>query len=134
MTEELDRTLKDLSQLHPQMHSISVVPLGLTRYREGLYPLECFTKESASQVVDQVESWQRDLIRNYGSRVAYLADEFYLMAERPLPPYEAYEDFPQIENGVGMVSSFTQETLEALSILRKEGTEPAEAGGSDGNS
>ena len=79
--EELDRTLKDLSQLHPQMHSISVVPLGLTRYREGLYPLECFTKESASQVVDQVESWQRDLIRNYGSRVVYLADEFYLMAK-----------------------------------------------------
>lgn len=133
--EELDRTLKDLSQLHPQMHSISVVPLGLTRYREGLYPLECFTKESASQVVDQVESWQRDLIRNYGSRVVYLADEFYLMAERPLPPYEAYEDFPQIENGVGMVSSFTQETLEALSHIEEgRGTEPAEAGGSDGNS
>ena len=112
--KELDRTLNDLSQLYPQMHSISVVPVGLTRYRVGLYPLECFTKESASRVVDQVESWQRDLFHKCGSRVVYLADEFYLMAERPLPSYEAYEDFPQIENGVGMVSSFTHETLEAL--------------------
>lgn len=115
--KELDRTLQDLTGLYPQMHSISVVPVGLTRYREGLYPLEPFNRESAAQVVDQVESWQHDLMTKHGSRIVYLADEFYLMAGRPLPSYEAYEDFPQIENGVGMVASFVHETHEALSEI-----------------
>lgn len=125
--EELDRTLRDLSELHPQMHSISVVPVGLTRYREGLYPLEPFTRESAARVVDQVEYWQRDLCGKYGSRLVYLADEFYLMAGRPLPPYEDYEDFPQIENGVGMAASFIHETLEALSEIA-DGPDAPKAG------
>ncbi|HPO77976.1 MAG TPA: DUF512 domain-containing protein [Thermoclostridium caenicola] len=115
--KELDRTLRDLTDLYPWMHSISVVPVGLTRYREGLYPLEPFNRESAAQVVDQVQSWQRALMEKHGSRVVYLADEFYLMTGRPLPPYEDYEDFPQIENGVGMVASFVHEALEALSGL-----------------
>lgn len=118
--EELDRTLRDLSGLYPQMHSISVVPVGLTRYREGLYPLEPYTGETAAQVLDQVEAWQHELLRKHGSRLVYLADEFYLMADRPLPPYDAYEDFPQIENGVGMVASFVHETLEALSDLEEQ--------------
>ena len=118
--KELDRTLHDLCQFHPQMHSISVVPVGLTRYREGLYSLEPFSRESASQVVEQVEAWQRDLLSRYGSRVVYLADEFYLLAERTLPTYESYEDIPQIENGEGMESSYVHETLEALSDIEKE--------------
>jgi len=120
--DELDRTLRDLSQLYPQVHSISVVPVGLTRFRDGLYPLEPFDGESASRVIGQVEAWQRELLIKHGSRIVYLADEFYLMAGRELPPHEAYEDFPQIENGVGMVSSFVHETLEALSDIGTEGS------------
>jgi len=119
--EELDRTINDLAVMYPQMHSISVVPVGLTRYREGLYHLEPFNPESASRVVNQVESWQERFLKRYGSRIVYLADEFYLMSKRPLPSYSAYEDFPQIENGVGMVSSFKHETLEALSYAENLG-------------
>lgn len=114
---ELDRTIRELSELYPQMHSISVVPVGLTRYREGLHPLEPFNTETALNVVLQVETWQSALIERYGSRVVYLSDEFYLMAGKELPDYEDYEDFPQIENGVGMVASFSFEVEQALSKM-----------------
>ena len=114
---ELDRTLKDLAALYPELHSISVVPVGLTRHREGLYPLTPFTGEIARLVVSQVEHWQKELLKKFGSRVVYLADELYILAEKALPPYEEYEDFPQIENGVGMLSSFSYEIDEALEAL-----------------
>lgn len=118
--EELDRTINDLAALYPELHSISVVPVGLTRYREGLAPLKAFDKEKANTVVDQVEAWQKRLLKKYGSRVVYLADEIYILADRTLPPYEAYEDFPQIENGVGMVSSLSYEVGEALEDLSQQ--------------
>ncbi|HOQ75999.1 MAG TPA: DUF512 domain-containing protein [Thermoclostridium sp.] len=130
--KELARTLQDLCRLYPRMHSISVVPVGLTKYRQGLYPLEPFDRESASLVIDQVEAWQRRLMDIFGSRVVYLADEFYLMAGRKLPPHEAYEDFPQLENGVGMVSSFVHETLEALSDIGSEESPASGLAGSHG--
>ncbi|NLE25447.1 MAG: DUF512 domain-containing protein [Clostridiaceae bacterium] len=117
--EELDRTIRELTSLAPELHSISVVPVGLTRFRDGLAQLTPFDKESALEVVDQVEKWQEKLLKKYDSRIVYLADELYIMAEKPLPPYEAYEDFPQIENGVGMVSSFSYEVKEALKELRE---------------
>ena len=117
--QELDRTIKDLTDLCPQLHSISVVPVGLTRYREGLPKLKPFDKETANKVIDQVEKWQNKLLNKYNSRVVYLADEIYIMAERDLPPIEAYEDLPQIENGVGMVTSFLYETEEALKDLEE---------------
>ena len=112
--EELDRTLADLTCLYPQLHSISVVPVGLTKFREGLFKLKPFTRKSARVVVEQIEAWQQKLLKQYGSRVVYAADEFYIMAEKELPGYECYEGFPQIENGVGMVSSFIYEVEEAL--------------------
>jgi len=102
------------------MHSISVVPVGLTRFRDGLYKLEPFNREGAEKIVRQVEAWQEKLLRTTGSRIVYLADELYLMAHRPIPPYEAYEDFPQIENGVGMVASFVAEVTSALLDERPE--------------
>ena len=108
-SEELDRTIGDLTRLFPELHSISVVPVGITRFRAGLSALKPFTKESAAKVVSQIENWQIRLLDTYNSRVVYLADELYIKAEKPLPHYEAYEDFPQIENGVGMVSSFINE-------------------------
>jgi len=88
--------------------------VGLTRYRAGLYPLEPFTKEDAEIVVKQVEALQEDFLKTLGSRFVYVSDEFYLLAELPMPPSEAYEDFPQIENGVGMEASFEEEFIEAL--------------------
>lgn len=114
---ELDRTIIDLTDLCPQLHSISVVPVGLTRHREGLAKLKPFDKLIANSVVDQVEEWQARLLNRYNSRVVYLADEIYIMAGRTLPPIEAYEDFPQIENGVGMVTSLSYEVEEALNDL-----------------
>lgn len=112
--EELDRTIEDLAHLHPYLHSISVVPVGLTRFREGLARLKPFDRERAIKVVDQVEGWQNKLLNKYQTRIVYLGDEFYILAGRDIPPYEAYEDFPQIENGVGMVASFVQEVDDAL--------------------
>jgi putative radical SAM enzyme (TIGR03279 family) len=120
--EELDRTIGDLTAFSPYMHSISVVPVGLTRFRDNLVKLEPFNEESAHKVVRQVEAWQEKLLRTTGSRIVYLADELYLMARRPIPPYEAYEDFPQIENGVGMVASFASEVSSALHEARPEKT------------
>jgi len=111
---ELDRTLQDLASFHPAAASVSVVPVGLTRYREDLYPLEAFTQEDALQVVRQVEAYQQKFVEELGTRFVYLSDEFYLLAGLPLPPYEAYEDFPQIENGVGMEANFQEEFRQAL--------------------
>ncbi len=113
--EELTRSLCDLASFFPVAASVSVVPVGLTRYREGLYPLEAFTKEDAQLVVEQVEGLQERFLKEFGSRFVYLGDEFYLMAELPMPPVANYEDFPQIENGVGMEASMEEEFLSALS-------------------
>jgi putative radical SAM enzyme (TIGR03279 family) len=118
--EELDRTISDLTALAPELHSISVVPVGITRFREGLAQLTPFNKESASKVVDQIEDWQKKLLKEHGSRIVYVADELYIMAGRPLPGYDAYEDFPQIENGVGMVSSLEYEVNGALKELEEK--------------
>ena len=107
--EELDRTIKDLSAFLPVARSMSVVPVGLTRCREGLYPLEPFEKEDCKRVVEQIEGWQKKLLEACGTRFVYASDEFYVNGELPIPKEEAYEDFPQIENGVGMLTSFEAE-------------------------
>ncbi len=112
--EVLTKSLLDLSAFHPMAISVSVVPVGLTRYREGLYPLEAFTIEDAKQVVEQIEALQQQFLDRFGSRFVYASDEFYLMAKIPMPPAEAYEDFPQIENGVGMEASLEAEFCDAL--------------------
>lgn len=107
--EELDRTIEELSQFLPVARSMSVVPVGLTRCREGLYPLKPFEKEDCIKVVEQIENWQKKLLEKYGTRFVYASDEFYVNANLPIPNEENYEDFPQIENGVGMLSSFEAE-------------------------
>ena len=111
---ELDRTLKDLGELGNSLESISVVPVGLSDHRKNLQPLTGFNKESAKAVVKQVRSWQEKFLESHGTRLVYLSDEFYLMAQMPLPPYEEYEGFPQIENGVGLCASLKYEFEEAL--------------------
>lgn len=110
----LTKSLLDLAAFHPMAVSVSVVPVGLTRYRDGLYPLEPFTKEDAKEVVAQIEVLQEEFLEQFGSRFVYASDEFYLLAELPMPNAEAYEDFPQIENGVGMEASMEAEFSDAL--------------------
>ncbi|MEA4972047.1 hypothetical protein SDC9_103798 [bioreactor metagenome] len=115
---ELDRTIGDIVKLFPQAESMSVVPVGLTKYRDGLFKQQPFTKEDAIRVLNQIEGWQNRNLETYGSRIVYAADEFYLKAERETPKPECYEDFPQFENGVGMLSLFKHEFYEMLPNIK----------------
>ncbi|MCG8501003.1 MAG: DUF512 domain-containing protein [Firmicutes bacterium] len=123
--QELDRTLDELTSLYPHVNSISVVPVGLTRYREKLLPLKAYDKDSALEVIHQVAGWQSKLYDRYESRIVFLADEFYLLAGRPIPCYQHYEDFPQIENGVGLIASMQEEFNRGLEKVYKR-KEPVE--------
>ncbi len=118
--KELDRTLGDLSKLIPGLQSISIVPVGLTRFRDNLPYLRPYDKLSMEDVIQQVEKWQDAFMKNTGSRKVYLSDEWYLTSENSLPTYAYYEDFPQIENGVGMTASLIQEFRDALSGREKQ--------------
>lgn len=111
---ELDRTIGDLGKISDSMESVSIVPIGMTKYREGLEKIEPFNKESSAAVIRQVERWQKKFQTEIGRNFVYLGDEFYLMAGLSLPEYDEYEGFPQIENGVGMCSSLLYEFEEAL--------------------
>lgn len=126
--DELDRTLEDLSSMHPGLASISVVPVGLSKWREGLYDLLPFDRASSAGVVEKVEEWQGKFLEKYGTRLVYLADEFYIMSEKPLPEYKAYEDFPQIENGVGLVSMLKHEFYEYVDVLAEQKYNPGWVG------
>jgi putative radical SAM enzyme (TIGR03279 family) len=108
---ELDRTMRDLAALYPAVSSVSVVPAGLTRHREGLYPLPPFTKEECAAVLDQVEAFGAACLEKHGSRLFFPSDELYLAAGRELPGEEFYEGYPQIENGVGMLTSLYTEFI-----------------------
>lgn len=112
---ELDRTISDLSKFVPVARSMSVVPVGLTRCREGLYPMKAFDKLSSQKVIEQITAWQKKLLKQYGTRFVYAADEFYVNGKIDIPKEEEYEDFPQIENGVGMLSSMESEFMKAIS-------------------
>lgn len=107
--DELRRSLADLSQYYPSMSSVAIVPAGLTKHREGLYPLTDFTKEEAGAVIDIIDEFAQAQLEKHGSRQFFAADEFYLKANRALPDTDYYEDYPQIENGVGMLRSFSDE-------------------------
>ena len=102
--EELLRSMTDLSALYPALESVSIVPAGLTRYRDGLYPLEQFSSEEAAEVIETVETFGEKCMEKYGSRLFFPADELYIKAGLPLPPDEFYEGYSQIQNGVGMIT------------------------------
>ena len=114
---ELTRSMEDLAKLHPAMSSVSIVPAGLTRYREGLYPLEPFTPEECRAVVAKVNAFGDKCERELGSRIFCCADEFYLKGEIPLPEEDYYGDYEQIENGVGMLRSLMAEFGRELEYL-----------------
>lgn len=102
----LQKTIADLYALHPAVQSLAIVPVGLTQYRQQCAPLRGFTQAEAARVVDEVERWQARCLEEAQTRFVFLGDEFYLAAGRPWPPEEAYEGFPQLENGVGLVRDF----------------------------
>ncbi len=114
--EELKRSLSDVSKLE-NVESIALVPCGLTGHREGLYPLEPFDAESASQVIDIANSFGDDFYSQRGMRLVYPSDEFFLISGRQLPQEDYYEGYPQIENGVGMIRSDWDEFSECLANL-----------------
>ncbi len=115
--DELERSIRDLSKYIPCMESVSVVPVGLSRYRQGLYPLEPITAEDAARTIDIVEKWQKKLYEEHGTHFIHASDEFYILAGRPMPEEERYDGFVQLENGVGMVRLMTAEVEEALEEL-----------------
>ncbi|MBQ4522683.1 MAG: DUF512 domain-containing protein [Lachnospiraceae bacterium] len=117
--EELKRTIEDLSKYLPFMRSVSVVPAGITKYREGLYPLELFNKEEAGAVIDLIESYQQRFYDEFGLHFIHASDEWYINAEREFPEEERYDGYIQLENGVGMMRLFVNEFEEALEQLIK---------------
>lgn len=114
--DELRRTLTDLGSLMPNITSIAVVPLGVTRFREGLFPLERFTPERAGETLDIIEGFQAEFLRKFGTRTVFPSDEFYILAGREIPSAENYEDYSQYENGVGMLRSLMDEFASALDL------------------
>ena len=113
--EELERSIRDLSKYLPHLRSVSIVPVGLSKFREGLYPLEPFTKEDAQKVLDTVKKWQDQLYPQYGLHFIHCSDEWYILAQQPIPREEEYDGYLQLENGVGMVRLLESEVLEELS-------------------
>lgn len=112
----LENTIRDLYGLGPQVLSLAVVPVGLTGHREKLYPLTPLSEEQAQSALDTVESLQKTFLGNTQKRFVFAADELYLQAERPFPEIDAYEDFPQIENGVGLIPSFRKEAQQVFRV------------------
>lgn len=112
--EELERTLRDLLPLYPSVQSIALVPLGVTKFREGLTPLTPYTAETALEVVRTAERWGEQMQKQHGERICYAADEFYLKAGLPIPDAAFYGAFDQLENGVGLIANFREEFLFAL--------------------
>ncbi len=121
---ELDRTLKDLKTLCPQLSSISVVPVGLTRHREGLEPLRVYTPQECKEIIAQVEGFAQECLKDLGTRLVWAADELYLKAGLPLPDFDTYEEFEQMENGVGMMATFERELSDLMSFIVEPFTAP----------
>jgi len=115
--EELRRTLADLEKLHPAMASVSVVPVGITKYRDGLCSIKPVEKFDALAIIDMVDGMGDRCVERYGTRIFYCSDELYLTAGLPFPPVRHYEDFPQIELGVCMAPLFEQEFLDAIETV-----------------
>ncbi len=107
--EELLRSMRELSEYYPELSSVSIVPAGLTKHRDKLYPLTAFSKDDAKEVIDIVNSFAEEHKERHGSRLFFVSDEFYLKAEEKIPEADYYEDYPQLENGVGMLRSFSDE-------------------------
>ena len=111
--EELERSIRDLSKYVPCLQSVSVVPVGLTKYREGLYPLEPFTREDAVKILDTIHRWQDKFYEEYGIHFIHAGDEWYILAGEEMPEEERYDGYLHLENGVGMLRLLENEFEEA---------------------
>ena len=123
--EELERTLEDLAAMHPSIAHVALAPVGLTRHREGLEPLRPVDREKARQIIGVVDKAREKCLKTYGEAFFYAADEFYLIAGWPLPGEEYYNGYPQLENGVGLMSLFRQELQGALLMAEPTENPPA---------
>ncbi len=112
--EELKRTIEDLGKYAPVLESVSIVPVGLTKYREGLYPLKPFTKEDAVKVIDMIESFQRRFYESFGLHFVHASDEWYILAGREMPEEDRYDGYLQLDNGVGMMRLLNDEFVAAF--------------------
>ncbi len=112
--EELERSLRDMYEYLPHLRSVSIVPVGLSKYREGLYPLEPFTKKDAEKLIETVEKWQAKAMEEYGIHFVHASDEWYILAEKEMPKEDSYDGYLQLENGVGMVRLMMEEFADGL--------------------
>jgi len=115
----LERTVRELAPLHPQVATTAIVPVGLTRHRERLPALRTLTDAEAATLIDTVTAWQARFVDALGSRFVFLGDEVYLQAGRPLPPADAYEGFAIAEDGIGLVRRFEDGFAQAMRRLRR---------------
>lgn len=115
--EELERSIRDLTSYLPLLKSVSVVPVGLTKFRDGLYPLEPFTKDEAKRVLETIHRWQEKIYAEYGVHFIHAGDEWYLLAEEEIPEEERYDGYLQLENGVGMLRLLFNEFEEAYQAV-----------------
>ena len=118
--EELEYSIRELTKYLPNLESVSVVPVGLSKYREGLYPLEPFTKEDADKVIDTIEEWQRRIYAEHGIHFIHASDEWYILAGQELPEEERYDGYLQLENGVGMLRLLLEEFQDGMLKLAAE--------------
>lgn len=116
---ELRRSIEELSAFYPAVQSIACVPVGLTKFRDGLEKIEPYNKQTASETIDIIEEYSQKFREELGVGLCYPADEFFIKAERDLPNEEYYDDYPQLDNGVGIVRSFYNEFLDELSFVSK---------------
>ncbi len=117
--KELEYSLSELSKLYPSVQSIAAVPVGVTKHREGLFNMPSYTEETAAEVIDIINSFGEAFKEKHGTRLAFAADEFYITAQREIPSADYYEDYPQIDNGVGLWTSLDDEVSEVISGLDK---------------
>lgn len=118
--KELEKTMMDLKAFYPYVGSVAIVPAGMTKFREGLYPLSPFTEQEAGATIDQINCIGDQCLQEYGIRLFYPSDEFYLTAHRDLPKEDFYDGYPQLENGVGMITSMETEFLEELPYIAED--------------
>lgn len=116
--KELERTIKDLAKYLPHMKSVSIVPVGVSKFREGLYPLEALNEDDARKVIETVERWQKKLYKTHGNHFIHVSDEFYILAGLAMPEEKRYDGYIQLENGVGMTRLLEEEVIDALKKLK----------------
>jgi putative radical SAM enzyme (TIGR03279 family) len=118
--KELERTIEDLSKYLPYMESVSAVPVGMSKYRDGLYPLQPFTSEDAKEIVKIIGRWQKQLYKTHGNHFIHASDELYILAGLPFPEENCYDGYIQLENGVGMLRLLDEEIKSALETMEDD--------------